>query len=311
MAGDWIKVEIATPDKPEVFEIAQSLNIDPEAVFTKLFRVWSWFDQHSENGNAPLTLRALLDSRAGVPGFADAMEKVGWLRVDGNVLSLPNFDRHVGKSAKKRALTARRVAAHKKQVTPEVTLTALPNALPNALPRVREEEERSTSSVETLYQEPIAEEETTHARAREPAAAIDYANWQPDATILARIRMSDPDVTDAFIETERLEFVTFAEDNHIRENLLRTKFSSQVRRHWRESLRREGNRGPLRQAASDIRNVPVGGLEAWSRARDGPRPNPGESAEDYRSRITTTLTQRERSEHTTPAIDRLVAATAV
>ena len=32
MAGDWIKFEIATPDKPEVWEIAESLDIDPDAV---------------------------------------------------------------------------------------------------------------------------------------------------------------------------------------------------------------------------------------------------------------------------------------
>jgi hypothetical protein len=154
-------------------------------------------------------------------------------------------------------------------------------------------------------------QEPPNARAREPAAAIDYEKWQPDDTILARIRMSDPAITDAFIETERLEFVTFAEDNHIRENLLRTKFSSQVRRHWREALRHEGNRGPLREIVSDIRNVPVDGLETWSRARDGPRPAPGESADDYRKRIIATLSNRDRNEHHNPAIAQLAAATAV
>ena len=32
MAGDWIKFETVTPDKPEVYELAGLLNLDPDAV---------------------------------------------------------------------------------------------------------------------------------------------------------------------------------------------------------------------------------------------------------------------------------------
>lgn len=41
MAGDWIKFEIGTSDKPEVRAIAHDLNIDLDAVIGKLLRVWS------------------------------------------------------------------------------------------------------------------------------------------------------------------------------------------------------------------------------------------------------------------------------
>ena len=141
------------------------------------------------------------------------------------------------------------------------------------------------------------QETPNRARAREPAAAIVYENWQPDETILARIRMSDPAVTDTFIETERLEFVTFAEDHHLRPNLLRTKFASQVRRHWRMAQQREGNTGPLRNTAvnRDIRDIPVDGLESWSLARAGPAPKIGETADAYRQRIVQTLRDREHA----------------
>ena len=44
MAGDWLKFEKVTMDKPEVFEMAGILGIDPDAVVGKLLRVWSWFD---------------------------------------------------------------------------------------------------------------------------------------------------------------------------------------------------------------------------------------------------------------------------
>ena len=70
MAGDWIKCEISTPDKPEIWEIAEAANIDPDAVFGKLFRVWAWFDQHTEKGNAPSVTKKLIDRSVGVTGFA-------------------------------------------------------------------------------------------------------------------------------------------------------------------------------------------------------------------------------------------------
>ena len=41
MAGDWIKIEENTPDKPEVHKMASILGIDPDAVVGKLVRVWS------------------------------------------------------------------------------------------------------------------------------------------------------------------------------------------------------------------------------------------------------------------------------
>lgn len=111
MAGDWLKVEVATPDKPETLAITAAMGWDdPDLTVGKLFRVWRWFDQQTVDGNAPGVTPALLDRIAGVTGFAEAMHSVGWLEVGECGLTLPNFDRHNGKTAKNRALTARRVA---------------------------------------------------------------------------------------------------------------------------------------------------------------------------------------------------------
>jgi hypothetical protein len=130
MAGDWIKFELATPDKPEVWAIASSLSIDPDAVVGKLLRVWGWFDQQTENGNAPSVSKMLLDRLVGVSGFCNAVIEADWMSDDGKVLSLPHFDRHNGKTAKNRALTAKRVAGHKAKTNAEgnekVTQTPLP-----------------------------------------------------------------------------------------------------------------------------------------------------------------------------------------
>lgn len=52
MAGDWIKFETTTPDKPEVDRIATVLDVDPDAVVGKLIRFWIWADQQALDGNA-------------------------------------------------------------------------------------------------------------------------------------------------------------------------------------------------------------------------------------------------------------------
>lgn len=130
MAGDWIKFEIATPDKPEVWQIAEALSIDPDAVVGKLLRVWSWFDQQTENGNAPSVSKLLLDRLVGVSGFCKVVIACGWMSDDGTILTLPNFDLHNGKTAKNRAQTAKRVALHKSKGNANgndsLTLSALP-----------------------------------------------------------------------------------------------------------------------------------------------------------------------------------------
>lgn len=110
----WIKMETHTPDKPEIFEMAEKLSIDPDLVFAKCFRIWAWFDAHTTNGktNGSSVSELLVDRISCVNGFAKAMLSVGWLATDSTGLTLPNFDRHNGETAKGRALTAKRVAKH-------------------------------------------------------------------------------------------------------------------------------------------------------------------------------------------------------
>jgi hypothetical protein len=104
MAGDWIKFQIDTPDKPEVLAMASRLGIDPDAVVGKLIRVWSWFDKHTVDGNAHSVTFSFLDRLTSVTGFAEQMQFVGWLEQDGSILKMTHFDYHNGKSAKSRAL---------------------------------------------------------------------------------------------------------------------------------------------------------------------------------------------------------------
>lgn len=109
MAGDWMKIELELPDKPEVHAIANTLSLDPDAVVGKLVRVWQWFDKHTTDGNAHGVTYSLIDRITNVTGFGEAMMFVGWLEQNDKNLTMPKFDRHNSKSAKTRALTTKRV----------------------------------------------------------------------------------------------------------------------------------------------------------------------------------------------------------
>ena len=116
MARNWIKIETATTDKPEVCAVATQLKMDPDAVLGKLVRLWSWAEVNRINGNDISVTREFLDKVVGKKGFAKALEGAGWLKEDaGGKLCFPNFGRHNGPAGKGRALTALRVSRHRER----------------------------------------------------------------------------------------------------------------------------------------------------------------------------------------------------
>jgi hypothetical protein len=139
MAGDWIKVQTCTPDKPEVHLIAERLGIDPDAVTGKLIRIWCWADQQTVDGNACSVTKTLLDRVTGVTGFAEMLLQVGWLQETLAGFCFPNFDRHNGNTAKTRASVAKRVEKHRKMPSqPKQKCNAA--TVTSALPEKRREE---------------------------------------------------------------------------------------------------------------------------------------------------------------------------
>lgn len=136
----WIKFDITTAEKPEVWRIAVILQLDPDTVVGKLLRIWAWFDAHTIDGNAPSVTTPLLNRLIGVDGFVQAMIEAGWAVDDGTTLTLPNFTRHNGQTTKQRLLTSRRVENHKAKSNAKVTQAALTSALP------REEKRRGDNN---------------------------------------------------------------------------------------------------------------------------------------------------------------------
>lgn len=113
MRRPWIKIEVATPDKPEICVIANQLKIDEDMVVGKLVRFWAWLVQNQVNGSDLGVTLEFIDRLVSRKGFAAALIRAGWLIEEEGVLSVPNFDRHNSDLAKTRALTAKRVARHR------------------------------------------------------------------------------------------------------------------------------------------------------------------------------------------------------
>ena len=126
MAGDWIKIQHVTIDKPEVMQIAAELSISIEAAFGHVFRLWVWCDQQSLNGDIGSVTLLSLNHVARCHGLAEAMQKVGWLQAENGEVTIPNFNRHNGQSAKKRAVSVKtsRKNREKKRDTENVTLVS-------------------------------------------------------------------------------------------------------------------------------------------------------------------------------------------
>ena len=115
MSGSWLKVEITTPEKPEILKMSEILGIDPDAVFGKLFRVWSWFDEHTTDGHAPTVTIMHLDRKVGVENFCAAMIETKWMKKTEKQISIPNFTRHHTKPSKDRALANLRKQAQRQK----------------------------------------------------------------------------------------------------------------------------------------------------------------------------------------------------
>jgi hypothetical protein len=115
MAGDWIKIEHVTPDKPEIHRIASILGISAEAVFGHLVRLWVWADQQSLDGRQIVAKCDTINCICRCAKIANAMQEVGWLVTEGEYVTFPNFDRHNTETAKNRAVKSKQKKKERKK----------------------------------------------------------------------------------------------------------------------------------------------------------------------------------------------------
>lgn len=149
MAGEWLKVDRSTPDKPEVIRMARLLKKDRDLVFGKLLRLWCWFDSNSVDGVVDGVVDADVDDLCQCEGFAQACITVGWMTFDPvkERITLPNFDRHNGETAKQRMLKNRRQARWRAHVDAKPSTSASTNSSTREEKR-REEKKKIKSSLD-------------------------------------------------------------------------------------------------------------------------------------------------------------------
>ncbi len=140
MAGDWIKVEHATATKPEVSMAAELLGISRREMVGLLLDYWIWLDSNLDescNGLVTQVSRRSMEDIMHCPGFAAVLERMKWAYFDDEerVLTVVNWERHNGSTAKTRASTNKRV----KRLRNAATVT-------EALPEKRREEKITTRS---------------------------------------------------------------------------------------------------------------------------------------------------------------------
>lgn len=149
MAGDWIKMRSNLWDDPRIACLVEVTNSTEASVIGGLYWLWATADQHSEDGVMPGMTPRTIDRKSAVPGLGAALVTIGWIEDHPEGLHIMRFDEHNGTSAKKRAVTAKRVANHRGNA--DVTLDALPDeydGVTGALAREREREEVNQSSTD-------------------------------------------------------------------------------------------------------------------------------------------------------------------
>ena len=112
MAGEWIKLEVGLPEKPEVMRLARLLSMKRDQAVGVAVRFWIWADRNTVDGVVDGVEASDVDDVLTTPGLSTALEAVGWLLIDKEKrrIVIPNFERHNGESAKKRALKNERQA---------------------------------------------------------------------------------------------------------------------------------------------------------------------------------------------------------
>ena len=108
MAGHWIQWEKGLIRKPEVMRIARILECTPQHAAGCCMMVWEWAEDVTENGIIDSITAADVSCAAGVEKIGEAMLETGWLVELDDAVALPNWDRHNGAPAKRRARDAER-----------------------------------------------------------------------------------------------------------------------------------------------------------------------------------------------------------
>lgn len=104
----WIKLDKQLFHDPKIARIATALGVRRHEAVGLVAHAWAYFDTHSTDGTIEFGTPDMVDQYVGRHGVAEAMASVGWLDWNDKHLVMPDFDKHMGQSAKRRAVDRER-----------------------------------------------------------------------------------------------------------------------------------------------------------------------------------------------------------
>ncbi len=107
MAGEWIPIDCNLATKPEVLEVAAATHEPIEVVVGRMVRLWSWAWHVTADGTIRVPLAMLGMVAGGDETYWQAVERAGWLVVNGDTITIPGWEERFGNAAKRRLLDAR------------------------------------------------------------------------------------------------------------------------------------------------------------------------------------------------------------
>ena len=107
MAGEWIPIDCNLGTKPEVLEVAAATHEPIEVVVGRMVRLWSWAWHVTADGTIKVPLAMLGMVAGGDETYWQAVERAGWLTVNGDTITIPGWEERFGNAAKRRLLDAR------------------------------------------------------------------------------------------------------------------------------------------------------------------------------------------------------------
>jgi len=145
VAGEWFPVDVNLAEKPEVLELCELTGLDVEVVIFRLFRLWGWFQMHSSDGDARVTLKRFTSVAGGDAEFWHAVTQVGWLEETGDGIRIPKWEDRFSNAAKSKKRAAMRQKRHRQTVT-LASRSRNAQALPDKrrVDKTREEKETHT-----------------------------------------------------------------------------------------------------------------------------------------------------------------------
>ncbi|MHB2015348.1 MAG: hypothetical protein ACYCW6_00210 [Candidatus Xenobia bacterium] len=111
----WIKMRSELLETREVMGMARLLQMHRLDVVGRLWRFWAWSDSKTVDGWLPDLTVEEVDFLVETDGFAQAMQRVGWLVIQPDGMRIPDFAAYLGEYDRKRAEHAARQAAYRER----------------------------------------------------------------------------------------------------------------------------------------------------------------------------------------------------